>query len=637
MRSPILMAFPHLVLTLSLLLTQQTLVAQTPPADSGQRRDSALARVTVLDPVVVTAERRPTRSSDAAAAVRVISADEIARKGGADLVKVLQDVPGVQVDPLVGSGAGIMLQGLGSDRVLVLVDGSPLVGRIGGELDLSRMDPSMFRGIEIVEGPQSTLYGSNALGGVVNLLTRSDLGSRIEATGSVGSAGQRDGRARASGLFGRWGGSVEAGRRTMDLAPGTGPSTVGFAKRWDGLARAQADLGGSTVEARVMGVQENQQYRSGVTATTVNHNDNWQLDGLAQLTLGRTEVRAHLSGYDHRFASGGVGAAPGTPDWDRQRVADIEGLHRGSAGRAQWLTGAKLEREWIIADRVAAGSERGGFTGAGYGSLEIPVGRVFQLWTGARFTASEAWGVNAAPRAGVTLRSPAGAYFKLAGARGFRAPSFKDLYTEFVNTQARYRVQGNVDLTPETSWNATGEVGFTGARVWLYGRGYTNRLRNFIQTVQTGVSAGILQFQYQNIGKARTQGLEVGGSANAGIATASASYTFLDAKDDSTHLNLTGRGQSTGKGSLTVSPSRSRASLRGEAVVNGRVLLSRTGAGVETYQDAYTHLNASVITTLPLGIQATLGVENLANTIPARALTALGRRWHVTVTWGAGW
>jgi outer membrane receptor for ferrienterochelin and colicins len=609
------------------------LAAAQQPADSAPPDTVARARAR-LDPLVVTAARRPTRASDAAAAVRVVEAAEIARRAGPDLTYVLRDIPGVQIDPVVGSGAGVMLQGLGSDRVLVLLDGAPLVGRLGGEFDLTRLDPALFRRLEIVEGPQSTLYGSSALGGVVNLITRTDLRSRIELGSTLGSGDQRDGRLRLSRPLGAWGTSLDLGRRRVLVPPGRPGGTAGFAKRFDAMARTLRAFGPAALDVRVLGVQENQQYSSG--ASSVSLNDNWQLDGLAQLTLGQdggTEVRLHASTYDHRFATG-PGGAPGAPDWDRQRVVDLEGLRRGRQGAVRWLAGAKAEHEWIVADRVASGARRGGWTGAAYGEADLSVTSALRLSTGARMTASQAWGVDLSPRLAATVGGADGPYAKLAVARGFRAPSFKELYTDFLNTRAFYAVRGSADLRPESSWNATGEVGLAGPVLSLYARGFLNQLRDFIETVRTGDSARIALFEYRNVARARTAGTEVGASVTRGVLEASASYAYLDARDLQTGDALAGRARHSARGWVAVSPGPVR--LRADVVRAGRVLVRRGGTG-PVYQAAATRLNASAGADLAGGFRLLVGVDNLADQVPDNALTPLGRRWYAGLTWGGGW
>src|SRR5690606_1893325 len=101
-----------------------------------------------------------------------VSRETIEATGAADLAAVLTEQTGIQFQAGMPSGAGIMLQGLSSERVLVLVDGRPLTGRIAGNFDLARIPSDIVERIEVVKGPQSALYGSEAMGGVVNIITR---------------------------------------------------------------------------------------------------------------------------------------------------------------------------------------------------------------------------------------------------------------------------------------------------------------------------------------------------------------------------------------------------------------------------------------------------------------------------------
>jgi outer membrane receptor for ferrienterochelin and colicins len=593
------------------------------------QQDSTKTRAVPLDPIVVTAERRPTRASDAKATVRVVSQAEIQRRALSDLPTLLRDVPGVQLDPVVGSGAGVMLQGLGSDRVLVLLDGAPIAGRISGELDLTRFDPRQFERVEIVEGPQSTLYGSSALGGVVNLLTRTDLTRRVELSSQIAEFNQRDVHGRVSGLFGAVGGALEIGRRTTDVVPGRAATTAGFANRWDGMARARR---GSS-DLRLLGVQENQLYRTG---SNYNLNDNWQLDLLSQTTFGaaqRTELRVHGSAYDHRFVTSTTpDPSGGTPDWDKQRVADIELVHRGGLAQHTWLTGAKIEREWLTSARIT-GRSRAAWSGAVYSSADWTLGSVAELATGVRVTASEIWGTTLAPRAAITVRPVGTLQVKLGVARGFRAPSFKEQYTDFLNA-GMYAVHGNPDLEPEHSWNESVEVALSGTRGRVYVRGFANQLRNFIETRVTGDTAGVPLFEYQNVGRARTNGAEVGFLTTRGIAEVSASYAYLDTKDEATGNELLGRARNTARLAAGISPGR--FNLRAEVLSTSRVPLSRSGTTTR-YQEAYTRLNLTSSATLATDLQLNTGVDNVADSRPVGAATERGRRWFAGLSWGVSW
>ena len=617
------------------LLVALPVVVVASPATAQQ--DTARAPVAVED-LVVTVERAPTRASDASAPVRTVTRAELERRAAGDLTTVLRDVPGVQVDPVISSGAGITLQGLGSDRVLVLLDGAPIAGRIGGEFDLTRISPSQIERIEIVEGPQSTLYGSAAIGGVVNLLTRRDLAHGGELSTQVGSGGQRDARARASAGVGSANGSLDVGRRSVDLAPGRAAGAPGSADRWDAMARVSGRLGSRTVDARVLGIQDEQQYlttaRSG--ATSSNFNDNWQLDGLVSTTLdaaGRTELRLHGSYYDHRFVSSPTAERDGgAEDWDRQRSADVEALRRGAFGAHRWLAGAKVEREWLRSDRVEGGS-RAAWTGAAYATADWAIAPWLRTTTGVRLTSGEVWGTDVAPRVGIVARGPDATYLKLGGARGFRAPSFKELFTSFTNTQgATYTVLGDPDLQPEYSWNASAEVGRTTGGTEIYARAFRNWLRNFIETGLVDPSQSV--FRYQNVARARTAGLEVGGSVSRGIVTARASHAYLDTEDESTGEPLLGRAAHMTRGGFTVHPGP--VSVTGEVVHTTSTPLSRTAAGT-TYQGAWTRMNVSAGVQLSNVARLTLGVDNLADAEPEGAATELGRRWFGGLSWGFAW
>jgi outer membrane receptor for ferrienterochelin and colicins len=614
------------------LLAPLPLAAQvrTSAADSSRR-------AVELEEIVVTADRAPGRASDAAAAVRSISRAEIESRAPTDLTTLLRDVPGVQIDPVVGSGAGVVLQGLGSDRVLVLLDGAPLAGRISGQFDLTRVSPSQIEKVEIVEGPQSTLYGSAAIGGVINLLTRRDPSPRLELATQLGSLGQRDFRGRASGRLAGISGGLDLGRRTTNVAPGRAAETVGDADRWDGMATLASALGSGRVEARVLGIEEEQSYRTASGAgTTTNFNDNSQYDALLSGTLdaaGATELRAHGSFYRHRFTRSATGErADGTAELDRQRVLDVEGIRRGTAGMHRWLAGAKVEREWLESDRIEGG-ERGAWTGAAFGSADWSVAPWLRATTGLRLTSGEVWGTDLAPRVSAVAYGPGSVYLKVGGARGFRAPSFKEQYTNFTNTAGpTYTVLGNPDLAPEYSWNASAEIGRSVGGVRVYGRGFRNWLRNFIETEL--VDPATSTFRYQNVERARTAGLEAGGAVTRGIVDLRASHAWLDTEDEASGDPLLGRAAHMSRGAVTVQPGP--ATLSGELVHTSSVALQRTAQGIR-YQDAYARINLSAGVSIAGDARITAGVDNVADTRPAGAATNLGRRWFGGVSWGIGW
>jgi vitamin B12 transporter len=127
------------------------------------------------DAVVVTATRTPTRVSAVVSDVSVISREEIDQAGQSSLVEILQAQPGVEIaqNGGLGTNASVFLRGTNSDQVLVLVDGLRVGSATAGTTAFQNIPTSQIERIEIVRGPMSSLYGADAIGGVIQIFTRS--------------------------------------------------------------------------------------------------------------------------------------------------------------------------------------------------------------------------------------------------------------------------------------------------------------------------------------------------------------------------------------------------------------------------------------------------------------------------------
>ncbi len=124
-----------------------------------------------LDEVIITATRTIRQLSSLPLPAQIISKKDIKRSNSIRLNDILNEQTGLITVPDFGGGEGIQLQGLDSQYTLILVDGVPLVGRSAGTLDLSRITVGNIKQIEVVKGASSSLYGSEALGGAINIIT----------------------------------------------------------------------------------------------------------------------------------------------------------------------------------------------------------------------------------------------------------------------------------------------------------------------------------------------------------------------------------------------------------------------------------------------------------------------------------
>ncbi len=124
-----------------------------------------------LGEVIITATRTLRQLSSLPLPAQMIGKKEIKSTNSVRLIDILNEQTGLVTVPDYGGGEGVQLQGMDSQYTLILIDGVPLVGRLAGTLDLSRISVGNIKQIEVIKGPSSSLYGNEALGGVINIIT----------------------------------------------------------------------------------------------------------------------------------------------------------------------------------------------------------------------------------------------------------------------------------------------------------------------------------------------------------------------------------------------------------------------------------------------------------------------------------
>jgi outer membrane receptor for ferrienterochelin and colicins len=588
-----------------------------------------------LEAVVVTAARREQKLKDAVPETQLISRRDIERAGSSDVSTALAQSTGAQPEAGVPDGAGLYLQGLGSQRVLVLLDGQPLVGRLNGNFDLSRIPSSLVERIEVVRGPQSTLYGSDAMGGVVNIVTRPPA-QVAEATVSVtgGTQGRRDAGATLTTTTGNIGVLVDGGARTEALAPGLDADDGSLARRWNVAPRLRWQRhAGTSIELSGLGVGERQRYRTG---QLFHFSDNTQLAGRLGMELLRGSRRLaptlSFSRFDH-LSRAATGAQPASDSGQRdvQDLLQAEVVYSAPVPGGMADAGIVARREAITAERVRGTSRSSGAVEL-YGQGTWAVGAL-TLSPGVRISHHAQWGDAVTPRIAALLRPVPALALRASVGTGYRSPDFKELYLDFVNAAAGYAVSGNPALRPEHSLNATVGAEVVGER--LYGRAsaYTNRLRDFIDF---GAPDAGGTYTYENIGRATTRGFEVEGGWALGGARLEAGYAWLQARDDSTHAPLLNRSAHIAH--LSASGTLAQVSLGATLRFTSRAPTRRddvTGAITE-WHAAMTRLDLRLSAPLPRALGLTAGVDNLFNQQPAGTWPGFtGRRMYVGLTWNS--
>lgn len=587
-----------------------------------------------LDATVVTAARREQRLADAVVPVELISRRQVEETGATDVASVLTERLGIQLDRGLPGNSGVQLQGLGSQRVLVLVDGQPLVGRIGGTLDLSRLSANNVERIEVVKGPQSTLYGSDAMGGVINVVTRRPQTDRMEARLQAvgGSMGRSDMLGTLLANHGATDVVLDVGVRQLALTPGVSDAAATFADRYDvSPSVGWRSNGGLTLQAGGIFTGERQRYRTGPLFRFVDR-DQLAARAGAEYVTGRHRMGALLyrSRFDHLARASTFDTPQGDlGDRDRQQLSELELTYAGPTPIGQLDAGVEIRRESIVADRVQGMRQHWDLVEP-FAQVGLVFGKV-AVTPGVRYTHNSQWGSALAPRLAAMWQATEQVRVRASAGRGFRAPDFKELFLSFANAQAGYAVVGNPLLRPETSENVQLHVERVGVRTFVRASVFDNRLEQFIQFV-TAEDAGV--FSYENVDRAWTRGAELESGFTRDRWRVEGGYSFLRTRDLGTGLELLSRPRHSGRLSMSVGNligSRLAASL----VHTGAMPTGRDEAGVvTTEQPAFTRLDLRGARPIVGGLELSVGVDNLFNrTLGADWPGFTGRLWYAGLVW----
>jgi outer membrane receptor for ferrienterochelin and colicins len=607
----------------SLVLGAGTLTAQ-------QSRDSvhrdSLGRAHRLAGLVVTASRRLQASSDAPVATQVIDRAAVERSGAQDLQALLTQYVGIEPEPSVVGSGGVQLEGLSSEHVLVLIDGQPLVGRIDGELDLSRVPAQIIDRVEVIRGPLSTLYGSSAMGGVINVITRDPAAAPpgFSLRALSGSQHRTDADADLSTGIGPLRGTFDIGRRIDDVQPGRADQSAARARRWDGNARVHWSPGahGMAIDAALLGVSENQRWQDG---QLFYFSDNTQADArLSASTVAGANGLGKLVGtlYYSDFAHLSRQATLPEPvsdsgDQSSESLARAEVTYTAPVTTTQVLdAGIDIDRDALTSDRISSG-HRTSLEAEPYAQYTVTVGHL-ALVPGMRVSSSDQWGTHVTPKVAALMRLPAGFALRASVGSGYRAPAFKELYLTFLNAAVGYVVHGNPDLRPETSVNVAAGLEWTTRRAYAQVQAYTNHFSQFIESVQLADSGSVEQYTYGNVASGTTRGIDVNAGVVVRRVSVDASYGRVYARDQTANVPLLG---------VTPQSFRLSAHTTGPAGLQPSVTLlywaaapaSQSTLGfttVTTYRAAFTRVDAQLARTVGGGVDVQVGVQNVFGARP---------------------
>lgn len=590
-----------------------------------------------LQSTVVTATSTPQALEDAPASMTVIDREELALRPVQDLEDALRGTPGLQFTGVGMTRRGVSIRGMGSEHTLVLVDGQRIGNAAGtvahADFDLGWVPVEAIERIEIVRGPMSSLYGSEALGGVVNVITRrstdawqgaaqlnggvreDDRGGQTHQVGVyaggplvpgvLGLSLTGETRRRQETPLHRDAALSEIEGRDADSASVTLNWTQDAAQRIDvGYASGQEDRWRNTRSAARAPVEYQSQDRIERERFSLAHRGDW--------SWGKSSVRAYRNTLErtNRYTNGVV------PNSPRQQLTDdILDASLSLAADAHLFTlGGEWRKEQLEDASFARGDERV-IHRALFLQDEIELDPSWSLVVGNRFDRHETYGWHNSPRAYLVHHVTDALTIKGGGGRGFKAPSLKQLslgYTA-IGGGGMFTIHGNPDLEPEI--NTTYELGADyQANGWSLNAGlFQNNVRGLIQTVCV-VSCGLRGREvrnYDNVDEARIRGVELGGGLDLPANLRwELNYTYLDAIDRSADRRLGDRSRHLANTRLQWTPTASfTGQLRGEYVGSQLNYASTTAHAVPAY--SLWHLELSQQITTSLSVRG--GLENLTD------------------------
>ena len=541
-----------------------------------------------LSPMVTTATKTPRRLDEVPVQTIVLTRAEIEKTHAQNLAEALQYAPGVQLKPIHGkTGQGAWIQGFDADRVLVLINGNPISPSTGSTIDVTQVAIGDIQQIEIIKGATSALYGTSAMGGVINVITREPssnfLASADLSAGNWGSQSEDDNPlAKRHGNFEistkqkNWHGQVVAALTESDgfKAPDTaGESTQGWSGHKHTISsnfqyRFDNDLS-ITVMPRHFDEDIsvlNTQFVPGVGNITEDYTDKTLVSNISTVieqslsNNGHWKVRAMWEDFyndaskaSHRETTSNHSEFAGQLDFplgishfvtvgaeyqfDSMNVDNISSNTQEVADETKTSIQAFAQDSWFISPNL-------------------------EILPGARIHNDSRFGSHLSPMLNAMYNTedllPGRVNIRAGLGNGYRTPNLKELYYLFDHSQIGYMVQGNEDLEPESStsyqlgleWIFPKDDGSLG--ISLFQNDINDLITEVLNPNALGPNNSAI-YESQNIEQAMTKGFEISFRKSLGKYFAlDMSYNQLDAKNTKTNKILVERPKSSAKAGLDI-------------------------------------------------------------------------------------
>lgn len=588
----------------------------------------AQAQEAQLQPTIEVTASRVAQTVDASlASVSIITRADIEKTNAPDLIEVLRLQAGVDVARLGGAGTqtSVFLRGTNSNHVLVLIDGVRVASANTGAFAFENLPLDAVERIEIVRGPRASYWGSDAVGGVIQIFTRRLDGAHLAA--SAGSYGSADGSVGYGMQTDTWGVSAQAGGRHVDGFSASNALSGPYVYNPDDnpmqnhnqVAQAWTRLGTQTLSASALRSVGTQSFDNGDFGPGISHT----LDQ----AIGMNLEGAIRSDWQHRLSIGTTRTNIDTPAFGS--------AYRSTREQLSWTNDVAIAANQHLVAGFDSVHDRGrsldAYAGTQYDKTRDNTG-VFAGWraqadaldgeVSGRYDHNSDFGGEFSGSIAGGYQLTDGLRFVASYGTAFSAPTLSQLYSPGYGGY----YAGNPLLDPERS--RTGEVGLE----WkidsanrLDARAFTTRVRDLIDF------SGGAMFQAININHAAIDGLELTHSLHAGAYSWTNTLTLQDPRNEDTDTQLLRRPRRKFS-SVFDAQLNDAVSAGAEVVYAGRA--NDFGGKLGAY--AIVNLRASYVINPQWRLGARL--ENLGDRSYqlAYGYNTPGRSGYLTVSWSPG-
>lgn len=597
-----------------------------------------------MSSIVITGTRTERYLKDVPVTTQVLKGSKLRESGSVDVSQVLNELTGVAI---VENQFGVSaeLSGFDADHILVLVDGMEMVGRTNGQFDISQIPTDQIERIEVVKGASSALYGSEAMGGIINIITKepqTDFG--IAIGGDAGSYGRYNGNIALTGGFANWKSKLYFNTRHY------GGNDLNNGSLWEN---------GSSYKKYGTGIRvENSDFIKGILR--INNNIFWETQSLNTEDIfedvtdnirlanrleyeGNRENIKYKTGieysyYDHLYEQYVISSGyKKSSDTTIDQLLKTDMTFEVGKQSHKVNGGIGYEYESIDSDRISPSFKYSNIF-YGFAQDEWNISPKLIFLTGIRADVHSLYGDYYSPKFSLMYKPEPISRIRLSYGKGFKAPTFKEMFLDYYVIQIGYKIIGNAELEPEVSNSIIFDI-----ERWKTSRYhgriniFYNEIQNLIDYISRGYNdTGLHVWQTANIYKAKTKGFDIDFTY---FFTPKIEfvigYSYLDTwdVDNESPINLKAKHKGNSKLRLQL-PWGINLNLRAqyvgeryygeEGVVEGTV--------EESWIDEYLLLHTNINIPVYKNIELNGGVNNITDVYDEVWGPMPGREWYVGLT-----